>query len=1434
MKRKVIYLFVALALLASLAIALVPGGPAFAAASKTPPVTLGPETLLGSGTPPTAFEFFRQTGSSWKGDIAGIIAGPTYTLGIEGINVTGVTGPADRYIYFNLQDAESGSTFKNLGISVRLDATGAGGGTLFQCYQNFTSDGLSSHGLNPGDLTAGNFSLRFDFTKASAGVGWTVSPYFRLSGGLWTAFFDGPFTATVPFDFLGAKFVAAFDGGADGTLSFNNFYLGGPCSTVYVDDDWAGLANGSAVQFPGETTYRTIGIDAFGAVQAGIDKVNSGGTVNVAAGTYRENLATWKDMEITKSLSLIGAGSGQTVVQFTAGKMNGMEIRGSGLSVTIEGITFTRQPGQTYASNYGLRIAETTSTFNSLVLRDVEVAYAQASNVMLEGSAGSTFSQVDIEDCYFHHAGSWGFVSGSTINNMTVRDSRFEYNGQVDPSHGNGFDLTGTSSNVLVDGGSFNNNTQSGINLMGLSNAIFRNFVANNNAGASGGGFGVKLDEWASKSQNITFEKFTANGNGLDGVTISAEKPDAIQNIRIEGATLSNNLRDGLDLVYINNGSNNPQMTDVKIECSSIYQNHSYGVQVWAWWVPMPITEMFDARNNWWGDASGPGGVGPGTGDAVSSNVYYTPWLGHEADSVQNLRTLQVYCTIQEAVDAAGVGDTIHVGAGTYDEQVVITRGLTLEGAGATTIVEPSSASKLVEALDVPNASGSTVSVAGIITVDTFNQTVTVKNLTVDGEGVTTRPGTFNYVSGIIYRETNGTIDTVTAENIVPGVAGTDLRGDGIFLTSSINAVSVEVKNSTFTNFDKDGIDCTGHNLTASIHNNTVTGRGALPSGDEVQNGIAVTYGAVGTVNTNDISDMSYTPTTWWAMGILFYGGGSGCAANLNTITNCQSGITAQDTSLTECSRNAVDGGTVGLNGIEAQYMTAGSYIVVFRWNTITGTIQSIPGYVNEGIGAWTYNAGASLTITIGNNTLTTGSATADGIQVGDTAANGAAGSIVATVTNNTVSNWVNGIHLFGTIAATSTITGNTLSSNGVGIMVESEVTAANVVVHSNNIAGNTGYGVNNAGSGTLNATCNWWGSACGPTHASNPGGTGDRVSNNVTFNPWSSAAGGPCTPLAPTLISPTNGTTFVPANSTITYRWNASCGATNYWFVVSTKNSLSPSDYSYFKTSRAVSGTTYTDTGYPTTSGPITYYWWVSAYNSSGWSDPSQVLANGFTLTNVGVPSAPTLISPTNGTTFVPANATITYRWNASTGATNYWFVVSTKNSLSPSDYSYFKTSRAVSGTTYTDTGYPTTSGPITYYWWVSAYDSAGWSDASQVLAHGFTLTNVGVPSAPTLISPTNGTHFSPANSTITYRWNAPTGATNYWFVVSTKNSLSPSDYSYYKTSRAVSGSTYTDTGYPTSGSYIYYWWVSAYDSAGWSDPSQVLAHGFTLTNGP
>jgi hypothetical protein len=61
-------------------------------------------------------------------------------------------------------------------------------------------------------------------------------------------------------------------------------------------------------------------------------------------------------------------------------------------------------------------------------------------------------------------------------------------------------------------------------------------------------------------------------------------------------------------------------------------------------------------------------------------------------------------------------------------------------------------------------------------------------------------------------------------------------------------------------------------------------------------------------------------------------------------------------------------------------------------------------------------------------------------------------------------------------------------------------------VIHGSSIYDSTEYGVFNATQNTIDATNNWWGSATGPRHASNPQGTGDRISDRVNFGGWLTA----------------------------------------------------------------------------------------------------------------------------------------------------------------------------------------------------------------------------------------------------------------------------------------------------------------------------------------
>jgi len=83
----------------------------------------------------------------------------------------------------------------------------------------------------------------------------------------------------------------------------------------------------------------------------------------------------------------------------------------------------------------------------------------------------------------------------------------------------------------------------------------------------------------------------------------------------------------------------------------------------------------------------------------------------------------------------------------------------------------------------------------------------------------------------------------------------------------------------------------------------------------------------------------------------------------------------------------------------------------------------------------------------------------------------------------------------------------NVITNNWYGVYSPSSTKTP--VLKNNSIYANRYLGVtarniwNGILSGHIDARDNWWGSDSGPTHKSNPGGDGDAVSNNVTFNPW-------------------------------------------------------------------------------------------------------------------------------------------------------------------------------------------------------------------------------------------------------------------------------------------------------------------------------------------
>ena len=238
------------------------------------------------------------------------------------------------------------------------------------------------------------------------------------------------------------------------------------------------------------------------------------------------------------------------------------------------------------------------------------------------------------------------------------------------------------------------------------------------------------------------------------------------------------------------------------------------------------------------------------------------------------------FATLQAAIAAAASGDTITLAAGTYTEtgQIVITKNLTIIGAGkTTTIVKP--------AQDTGN-SGDPRGWFLVQSGFTFN----LSNLTLDGTG-------YKIFQGVRYLG-SGSINNVGFTNIQYNDSGPDYAGLAIAAMGGV----VDVTNSTFDNIGRVGVIYFGTG-TGTFDNNVYTGKGF---GNWLDYAVEVGGGAVATISNNVITDClgvaSVDSST--SAGVLvstYYGAGSGAVIYDNTFednfTAIAVGFDAMDTS---------------------------------------------------------------------------------------------------------------------------------------------------------------------------------------------------------------------------------------------------------------------------------------------------------------------------------------------------------------------------------------------------------------------------------------------------------------------------------------------------------------------------------------------------------
>ena len=233
---------------------------------------------------------------------------------------------------------------------------------------------------------------------------------------------------------------------------------------------------------------------------------------------------------------------------------------------------------------------------------------------------------------------------------------------------------------------------------------------------------------------------------------------------------------------------------------------------------------------------------------------------------------------IQEGVDAVADGGTVNVADGTYDEQVVIDKSLTLQGSGDTTIIQPSGPG-LMTTTSIPWFGG-TGTMAAIVSVETTGDEVTIRDLKIDGSSITTTSTT--WVAGLVYLETSGTIEDLT----IIGYPDIGCRSVGIWASAMIETTLVEVTECTIIDQNRAGIYAYGPTITADYNNNVINGPGTHTG--QVPNGFFFLEGAKGSATYNTITDMAYGGEIYRSSGIGTYRPGADLIFGHNEIYNVQ------------------------------------------------------------------------------------------------------------------------------------------------------------------------------------------------------------------------------------------------------------------------------------------------------------------------------------------------------------------------------------------------------------------------------------------------------------------------------------------------------------------------------------------------------------------